>query len=80
MSPAEADQAERGALYGEFVWVDQPQRDAAEPEATWVTIEMPDIRMHRFEIRSDSARGYREFRLPSRVSNLHRAQRVDLPE
>jgi hypothetical protein len=77
MSDAEADQAERGALYGEFIWADKPQPEAAAPGMIWVTIDMPDIRMHRFEIRADSARGYREFLLPSRVTNLHQAQRVD---
>jgi len=77
MSAAQADQAERGALYGEFIWVDNPQPDDVAPDAVWVAIDMPDIRMHRFEIRTELERGFREFLLPSRVSNLQAAQRVN---
>lgn len=79
LSDAEAEQAERGNLRGDFLWVDNPLAEKAAHDAVWVTIEMPDNRMARFETRSDAGLAYREFRLPSRITNLHRAQRVQLP-
>jgi hypothetical protein len=77
LSDAEADQAERGALYGEFLWFDRPRVGEAGEDAVWVAIDVPDNRVHRFETRSDEGRAYREFRLPTRVTNLHQAQRVE---
>jgi hypothetical protein len=79
LSTAEADQAERGALRGDFVWVDNPDAGDAADEVVWVTIDVPDNRVHRFEKRSDRRLGYREFLLPARITNLHRAERVQLP-
>lgn len=81
LSAAQADQAERGALYGDFlVWVDHPQPGAAAEGAIWVEIEVPDTRLGKFEKRQGPQLGYREFVLPTRMTNLHRAQRVQLPE
>jgi hypothetical protein len=80
LSAPEADQAERGALRGDFVWVDDPHPEEAAVDAVWVSIDVPDNRMARFERRSDQRLGYREFLLPSRITNLHRAQRVQPPE
>ncbi len=74
-----ADQAERGMLRGDFVWVDNPQRDEATEDSVWVAIEVPDNRMARFEQRLDPQLGYRAFLLPSRITNLHRPQRVQPP-
>ena len=79
LSAAEADQAERGVLRGDFVWVDSPRTDEATEDTVWVSIDMPDNRMARFERRSDPRLGYREFLLPSRITNLHRALRVQRP-
>lgn len=79
LSIAQADQAERGALRGDFVWVDNPDAVKAADDAVWVAIEVPDIRVHRFEKRSDRRLAYREFLLPTRVTNLHRAERIQLP-
>jgi hypothetical protein len=76
VSEVEADQAERGALYGEFIWVDRAQPTGAVDGAVWITIDVPDNRLPKFETRSDSQLGYRQFRLPSRLTNLHPAQRV----
>jgi hypothetical protein len=81
LSDAEADQAERGALYGDFrVWVDHPQPGAATEDAIWVAIDVPDNRLGKFEKRQGSRPGYREFVLPTRMTNLHRAQRVQPSE
>ena len=79
LSEAEADQAERGALDDGFVWVDNPQPAEPREGAVWVSIEMPDVRMHRFEKDLDPRLGYREFLIPARITNLHQAQRVQLP-
>jgi hypothetical protein len=79
LTEAEADQAERGVLRDDAVWVDNPQSHAADADAVWVSIEMPDVRMARFEKDSDPRLSRREFRIPARVTNLHQAQRVKLP-
>lgn len=79
LSIAEAEQAERGALRGDFVWVDKPDPDQTAEDVVWVAIDVPDNRMPKFEKRSDRRLGYREFLLPARITNLHRAQRVKLP-
>jgi hypothetical protein len=79
MSEAEADQAERGMLRDDLVWMDNPAPAQADEDAIWVSIEMPDVRMARFEKDSDPRLGYREFRIPARITNLHQAQRVKLP-
>lgn len=79
LSAAEADQAEHGALRGDFVWAEEPRPEAAAADAVWVSIEMADKRLARFERRDDARRGYREFLLPARITNLHRAQRIKLP-
>jgi hypothetical protein len=79
LSTAEADQAERGALRGDFVWVDNPDPNDAADDVVWMAIDVPDNRVHRFEKRSDRPRGYREFLLPARITNLHRAERIQLP-
>ncbi len=78
LTEAEADHAERGVLRDDAVWVDNPP-DTADANAVWVSIEMPDVRMARFEKDSDPRLGRREFRIPARVTNLHRAERVTLP-
>jgi hypothetical protein len=81
LSDTQAGQAERGALYGEFfVWVDAPQPRAAPDDAIWVAIDVPDNRLGKFEKRQDARPGYREFVLPTRMTNLHRAERVQLPD
>lgn len=82
LSEAQAEQAERGALYGEFfVWLDHPQPGAAATGGTsWVAIEVPDNRLGKFEKRQGPEFGYREFVLPTRITNLHRAERVQLPD
>jgi hypothetical protein len=79
LSAAEADRAEQGVLRGDLVWVDSPQPDDADADSVWVSIEVPDNRMAKFETRVDSQLGYREFLLPARITNLHRAERVQLP-
>jgi hypothetical protein len=79
LSIAEADQAERGALRGDFIWVDNPDPETAAEDAVWMAIEVPDNRMAKFEKRSGPRLGYREFLLPSRITNLHQAQRVQPP-
>jgi hypothetical protein len=79
LSASEANEAERGALRGDFVWVDNPLPDETAEDAVWVTIDVPDNRMAKFEKRSNTPRAYREFLLPSRITNLHQAQRVQLP-
>lgn len=79
LSIDEADLAERGALRGDFVWVDRPAPETAAAGVVWVAIEVPDNRMAKFEKRSGAELGYREFLLPSRMTNLHRAQRVQPP-
>ncbi len=79
LSSAEAEQAERGALRGDFVWVDNPDPREAAEDAVWITIDVPDKRMPRFEKRTDVRPGRREFLLPSRITNLHRAERAQLP-
>ena len=79
LSAEEADQAIRGVLRGEFSWVSSPVRDEAEAGAVWVSIEMPDVRLARFETDADPQLGYREFLIPSRITNLHRAERVQVP-
>lgn len=78
LSAEEAEQAVRGALRGNFVWVDNPVPDDAE-DAVWVAIEVPDVRLARFESHPDPERAHREFLIPSRITNLHRAERVQLP-
>lgn len=80
LSAAEAEQAERGLLRGQLIWVDRPQPDAAPADAVWVAIDVPDNRLAKFETRADSNRGYRSFLLPSRITNLHQADRVELPD
>ncbi len=77
MSAAEADQAGRGALRGDFVWVDSPSPGKAGEDSVWVAIDMQDNRMARFERRRDAP--HREFLIPARITNLHRAQRVQPP-
>jgi hypothetical protein len=79
MSEAEADQAARGVLRDDLVWLDSPQPAAADADAVWVSIEMPDVRMARFEKDSDPRLGHRRFLIPARITNLHQAQRVQLP-
>ncbi len=79
LSALEADQAERGALRGDFVWVDNPQPGDAAENSVWIAIDVPDNRMAKFERRSNARADSREFLLPSRITNLHRAQRVQLP-
>lgn len=79
LSAAEADQAEHGALRGDFVWVDNPQAREAAADTVWVSIDIPENRMARWEKRQDTPVGYREFLLPSRITNLHRTERVQLP-
>jgi hypothetical protein len=79
MSAAEADRAEHGALRGDFVWAEEPRPDEAAADTVWVSIDVPDKRLHRFERRDDARRGYREFLLPARITNLHRARRITLP-
>jgi hypothetical protein len=79
LTPAEADQAERGVLRDDFVWVDTPKPAEPVEDAVWVSIEMPDVRIHRFERNLDPRRGYREFLIPARITNLHQAQRVQFP-
>lgn len=79
LSAAAAEQAERGMLRGDFLWVDHPQAHDAAADSVWVAIEMPDNRMARFEKLSGPQTGHREFLLPSRITNLHRPQRVQLP-
>ena len=76
LSAEEADQAMRGVLRGDFTWVDDPAHAEAEEGAVWVSIEMPDVRLARFETDADPQRGSREFLIPSRITNLHRAERV----
>jgi hypothetical protein len=76
LSALEADQAERGVLRGDFVWVDAPQAEEATEDSVWVAIDMPDNRMARFEKRLDPRARRREFLLPSRITNLHRPERV----
>ncbi len=76
LSEIDAGAAERGALYGQFVWLDRVRPDEARDDAVWVAIDVPDNRLHRFE--TQSPRGHREFLLPSRVTNLHTAHRVEL--
>lgn len=81
LTAAEAEQAERGALYGEFfVWLDRPQPGAATADAIWVAIDVPDNRLGKFEKRQNARPGVREFVLPTRMTNLHRAERVQLPD
>jgi hypothetical protein len=79
LSSAEADQAERGRLRGDFVWVDDPGAAQAAADAIWVAIDVPNNRMGKFEKRSDRSVGYREYLLPARITNLHRAERVQPP-
>jgi hypothetical protein len=79
MSETEVDQAERGMLRDDLIWVDNPTPGRAAEGAIWVSIEMPDVRMARFEKDSDPRLGYREFRIPARITNLHQAERVQLP-
>jgi hypothetical protein len=79
LSAAEADQAARGVLRGDFVWVDNPRPDEADDDSVWVSIDVPDNRLAKFEKRLDPQPGYREFLLPSRITNLHQARRVQLP-
>jgi hypothetical protein len=66
-------------LRDDLVWVDNPKPERGGADAVWVSIEMPDVRMARFEKDSDPRLGYREFRIPARITNLHHAQRVHLP-
>ena len=80
LSAAEADQAERGALRGEFVWVDNPQTWESDEASAWVAIDVPDNRMGKFERRVGSRVDRREFLLPARMTNLHRAERVLPPD
>jgi hypothetical protein len=79
LTAGEADQAERGALRGDFVWVDRPQPDQAVEGSVWLTIEVPENRMSRFEQRLGPRAGHRAFLLPSRITNLHRPERVQPP-
>jgi hypothetical protein len=76
LTAAQADEAERGTLRGDFVWVDDPGPAGAAEDAVWVSIEVPDNRTGKYEQRSDRPLGYRRFMLPARMTNLHRAQRV----
>jgi len=76
----EAGQAERGSLYGDFIWVDRAQPGEAAEGTVWMAIDVPDNRLPKFETRSDAQLGYRQFRLPSRVTNLHPARRVELTD
>ena len=70
LSEAEADQAEHGSLRGDHVWVDNPRPKEAATDAVWVSIEIPDNRMAKFEKQPEPRLGYREFLLPSRITNL----------
>ena len=79
LSAAEADMAGRGVLRGDFVWVDNPDPETADADSVWVAIDMPDNRMARFERLPGPRLDHREFLLPARITNLHRAQRVQLP-
>lgn len=79
LSAEEADQALRGVLRGDFSWVNSPVRDETEAGAVWVSIEMPDVRLARFEKNTDPRLGRREFLIPSRITNLHQAERVEFP-
>jgi hypothetical protein len=79
LSASEADQAARGNLRGEFLWVDKPEASDASADAVWMSIDVPDKRLHRFETREVRRPGCRQFLLPARVTNLHQAQRTQLP-
>jgi hypothetical protein len=87
LSEADADLAERGALRGDHVWVDDPAVGPAPEGSVWVMIDVPDNRTAKFEQRSDVGgwggpdprAEHREFLLPSRLTNLHRPQRVTRP-
>jgi len=79
LSADEADQIMRGVLRGDVAWVSDPVRDEAEEDAVWVSIEMADVRLARFETEADPHLGYRKFLIPSRITNLHRAERVRPP-
>jgi hypothetical protein len=79
LSEAEADEAERGVLRGDFVWFDTQRPQAAPVDAVWVAIEMPDNRVPRFERRLEPGLAHREFLLPARITNLHQPRRVPLP-
>ncbi len=80
LSDDQADQALRGTLYGEFLWVDDPRAGSTATDAVLVAIDVPDNRLPKFETRSDPQRSYREFRLPTRLTNLHQAERVERPD
>jgi hypothetical protein len=79
LSADHADQAERGALRGDLVWFDKPEAAKASEDAVWMSIEVPDNRMARFEKRLGPQVGHREFLLPSRITNLHKVQRIQPP-
>ncbi len=78
LSAAEAEQAMRGTLRGDLLWFDSPALDEAGP-GVWVAIDMPDVRLARFESHADPGRGHREFLIPSRVTNLLPAEPAQLP-
>ena len=79
LSAEDADQAARGALRGDFLWVDNFAPDKPEENAVWISIEVPDVRLAKFETRASSQLGCREFLIPSRITNLHRVDRVQPP-
>ncbi|WP_249019322.1 hypothetical protein [Conexibacter sp. S30A1] len=79
LAAVDADRAVRGALRGDFFWVDNPVPYEAPDDAVWVAIDVPDVRLPKFESSENQGRGYRAFRIPSRITNLHRAERVQLP-
>jgi hypothetical protein len=76
MSEGEAEQAVGGVLRDDQLWTQAPHPDEAPADAVWVSIEMPDVRMARYE--TDPVHGHRQFLIPARVTNLHQAQRVQL--
>jgi hypothetical protein len=80
LSATDADQAERGMLRGDFLWVDKPKAGEGKADSVWVSIEVPDNRMSRFERRQDPRPGQRAFLLPARITNLHQAKRVQPPQ
>jgi hypothetical protein len=79
LSAAEAAEAERGALRGDYVWFDNPQPDGAADDSVWVAIDVQENRMARFERRIDPKLDHREFLVPSRITNLHRPEPVQPP-
>lgn len=79
LSAAEAAEAERGALRADVVWFDSPQPGGAADDSVWVTIDVQENRMARFERRIDPKLGHREFLVPARITNLHRPEPVEPP-